>query len=323
MLDSYGRDIDYLRVSVTDRCNLRCRYCMPNGIPLVRHSDVLRYEELLRLCRRFAALGITKFKITGGEPLVRKDCAAFAAALKALPGVEQVTLTTNGVLLADRLDALRAAGIDGINVSLDTLDDGLYRAITGSPAGTADRVLEAAAASAEGGIPTKLNAVVLPETLEGCADLAAVAERRPIDVRFIERMPIGAGADAPAVPINAVLTRLRARWPDLRPTGERRGNGPAVYYQSDALQGRLGLIGAVSHQFCGGCNRVRLTSTGELKPCLCFAQGTDLRPLLRGGASDGGLEDAIRAAILQKPPAHRFGEAGAVTERRGMSQIGG
>lgn len=323
MQDSYHRTIDYLRVSVTDRCNLRCRYCMPDGVPLVCHADVLRYEELLRLCRRFAALGITKFKVTGGEPLARKDCPGFIAALKALPGVEQVTLTTNGVLLPEALDELVRAGVDGVNVSLDTLDDGLYSALTRAPAGTAARVLAAARACAARGVPTKLNAVALPETLDGCAALAAVAESAPIDVRFIELMPIGAGAERPSLPMDAVLARLQGRWPDLAPTGERRGNGPAVYYASPALLGRVGFIGAVSHQFCASCNRLRLTSTGALKPCLCFDQGADLRALLRGGGSDGDLDGAIAACIAQKPPAHRFGTPGAVTEGRTMNEIGG
>ena len=323
MKDSFGRTIDYLRVSVTDRCNLRCRYCMPHGTPLVPHEDVLRYEELLRICRRAAGLGFSKFKVTGGEPLARKDCPAFIKALKALPGVACVTLTTNGVLLPAHLDELAAAGLDGVNVSLDTLDDAQYSRLTGAPAGTAARVLAAAEACAGRGIPTKLNAVVLPDTLDGCADLAALAETRPLDVRFIELMPIGAGAGGPSLPLDGLLARLKARWPDLAPTGERRGNGPAAYYQSAALLGRIGLIGAVSHRFCAGCNRVRLTSTGGLKPCLCFAQGADLRSILRSGGSDADLDEAIRACVLQKPPAHRFGEAGAVTEGRGMSQIGG
>ena len=148
MRDRMGREIDYLRVSVTDRCNLRCRYCMPGGVPSVEHAEVLRYEELLRLCGLAAGLGIHAFKVTGGEPLVRRDCMSFLAELKKLRGVEQVTLTTNGILLPDHLEALRTAGVDGINVSLDTLDDGLYSSLTGAPPGTAALVWRAAVASA-------------------------------------------------------------------------------------------------------------------------------------------------------------------------------
>ncbi|NCB62589.1 MAG: GTP 3',8-cyclase MoaA [Clostridia bacterium] len=323
MTDGLGRSIDYLRVSLTDRCNLRCRYCMPNGAAQVDHADVLRYEELLRLCRLAADLGVTKFKVTGGEPLVRRDCAAFLAELKGLAGVEQVTLTTNGVLLASNLDALKRAGVDGVNVSLDTLDDALYSHITGAESGTAGAVWEAVRTAAALGIPTKLNAVLLPETAEGLTGLVEAADALPIDVRFIELMPIGAGAGRPILPADAALSRLRGRWPELAPTGEVRGNGPARYYACSALRARVGIIAAVSHGFCGSCNRVRLTATGELKPCLCYGGGTDLRALLRAGAADAALRAAMVGCIQTKPASHRFGEAGAVTEGRGMNEIGG
>ena len=323
MRDRLGRTIDYMRVSITDRCNLRCRYCMPQGVRLVEHEDVLRYEEILRICRSAVALGVTKFKITGGEPLARKGCAGFLAQLKALDGVESVTLTTNGVLLPGQLPALAEAGLDGANISLDTLDDALYSRLTGSVPGTAQAVLDAVGDCAGAGIRTKINAVLLPETLDGAADLAAVAQDLPVDVRFIEMMPIGRGAGEHTVPLDAALERLRLEWPDLHVTEEKRGSGPAVYYASAALTGRIGIIGAVSRPFCAGCNRVRLTSTGQLKPCLCFGGGTDLRRLLRSGATDEALEAAMAQCIRHKPAAHRFGQAGAVTELRAMSQIGG
>lgn len=297
-----GREIDYLRVSVTDRCNLRCRYCMPGGVPSVEHAEVLRYEELLRLCGLAAGLGIHAFKVTGGEPLVRRDCMSFLAELKKLRGVEQVTLTTNGILLPDHLEALRTAGVDGINVSLDTLDDGLYSSLTGAPPGTAALVWRAA---------------------EGIVELTAAADTVPADIRFIELMPIGAGKGRKGLPASEALERLRTRWPDLEPTGERRGNGPARYYGSTSLRARVGLISAVSRAFCSSCNRVRLTSTGELKPCLCYGGGTDLRALLRNGGTDRALREAMACCILQKPDAHGFGEGGAVTEARGMHEIGG
>ncbi|MDD3346582.1 GTP 3',8-cyclase MoaA [Oscillibacter sp.] len=323
MRDALGREIDYLRVSVTDRCNLRCRYCMPHGATLVSHADILRYEELLRLCRIAASLGVTKFKVTGGEPLARRDCVEFMGQLKRLPGVEQVTLTTNGLLLGEQVDALRDAGVDGVNVSLDTLEDACYAQITGAKSGDSRRVFAAAQACAEAGIPVKLNAVLLPETLSGVVSLVEAANTLPADVRFIERMPIGpAGATAQVTVIEA-LCRLRAHWGDLAPTRERRGNGPAHYYRSAALRARIGVIDAVSHGFCSACNRIRLTSTGELKPCLCYEDGTDLRQILRSGATDGALREAMAACIAQKPPHHCFGEEAAATERRGMNEIGG
>lgn len=323
MMDQLGRTIDYLRVSLTDRCNLRCRYCMPNGVELTTHGDMLTYEELLLVCQTAAALGITKFKITGGEPLVRKGCVDFMARLKAAKGVEQVTLTTNGILLPGVLDRLAELGIDGINVSLDTLDPALYQHITGFDGGAVEQIGTTLARCAALGIPTKINAVLLPETLETLPQLAAVAQTLPVDVRFIELMPIGEGAGLAGPSTDRALELLRQAWPDLHPTAERRGNGPAAYYAAAALQGRIGLIGALSHTFCEGCNRVRLTSTGMLKPCLCYETGSDLRSLLRGGCSEEQLAQAMAQTIRTKPTAHCFQQQQNVTEHRAMYQIGG
>ena len=225
--------------------------------------------------------------------------------------------------MSDHMEALRTAGVDGINVSLDTLDDGLYSSLTGAPPGTAALVWRAAEASAAIGIHTKLNAVLLPETVEGIVELTAAADTIPADIRFIELMPIGAGKGREGLPASEALERLRTRWSDLEPTGERRGNGPARYYGSTGLRARVGLISAVSRAFCSSCNRVRLTSTGELKPCLCYGGGTDLRTLLRNGGTDRALREAMACCILQKPVSHGFGRAGAVTEARGMHEIGG
>ena len=319
MRDRYGREIHYLRLSITDRCNLRCRYCMPEeGGTLAEHGELLRYEELLRVAAAAVKLGIVRFKVTGGEPLVRRGCPAFIRQLRALPGVEQVTLTTNGLLLPEVLEELLEAGLDGVNISLDTLDGAQYRAITrgGEPV---SRVLQALELCA-GRLPTKVNAVLLRETEGQLEPLAALAERLPVAVRFIQPMPIGGPAPQSAgVP---VLDRLRQVWPDLHPTQERWGNGPARYYASGRLLGRIGLIEAVSRPFCDECNRVRLTSTGVLKPCLCYGWGRDLRPLLRGGATDRELVEAIEAAVFEKPRAHCFG-SGESEERRTMRQIGG
>ena len=323
MLDQYGRGIDYLRISVTDRCNLRCRYCMPEPVAAVRHEDILRYEEILRICRAAAQLGITKFKVTGGEPLVRAGCAEFIAALKKQPGTEQVTLTTNGLLLEANLDALAAAGLDGVNISLDTLDNARFRSITGYSGDGADTLLRVLKECCTKGLKTKINAVLLEETEADAPALAAIAERLPVDVRFIELMPIGFGTAMKRVSPEDILAALKERWPDLAPTEERRGNGPAHYYKSTALPGRIGFIDAVSHKFCAECNRVRLTSTGQLKPCLCYAGSADLRALLRGGCTDEELKEALRAAVYAKPRAHCFGTDAAVTEKHMMSQIGG
>ncbi len=323
MRDALGREISYMRLSVTDRCNLRCRYCMPaEGVPATAHTDILRYEELLRVAQAAVSLGIDRFKVTGGEPLVRRGITDFIRTLKSLPGVKQVTLTTNGLLLPSLLDGLLDAGLDAVNISLDTRDNAQYQFITRS-SHTADEVLYAARLCARR-LPTKINAVLLPEAAAQLIPLARLAEELPVDVRFIERMPLGAADIGAAEPVHReVIDRLRAVWPDLAPVQERRGNGPARYYASSGLRGCIGLIEAVSHAFCASCNRVRLTSTGLLKPCLCYETGSDLKPLLRGGADDAALRDAIEQAVQDKPAAHCFAERQAVTERKSMNQIGG
>ena len=323
MLDQYGRKIDYLRLSITDRCNLRCCYCMPEGVVCESHDDILRYEEILRICRAALSLGITRFKITGGEPLVRRGCSDLIAELKALPGTEQVTLTTNGLLLRQKLDALCAAGLDAVNISLDTLDTEKFRAITGCPDFSAEEFRALLSNCCTRGLRTKLNVVLLEQNRDEAAELAALAAEFPVDVRFIELMPIGFGGGMTRVSPDEVLGALQARWPDLQPTGEKRGNGPAHYYASAELQGRIGFIDAVSHAFCASCNRVRLTSTGQLKPCLSFDSTTDLRALLRAGCSDEELKNALEQAIYRKPRAHSFERREEMTERRPMSQIGG
>ena len=285
MRDRFDRDIDYIRFSITDRCNLRCQYCMPQGVPLGCHQDLLTFEEFLQVAQAAVELGVTRFKVTGGEPLVRRGCLDFLRRLKALPGVEQVTLTTNGVLLAPL-------------------------------------VLEGLSACVAAGIRTKLNCVLLPGCEERLPAMAAFAQSQPVDVRFIEVMPIGEGARHPGPTQEQALAILRRRWPDLRPVEETRGNGPAHYYASAGLVGRIGMIDAVSHKFCAGCNRVRLTSTGVLKPCLCYGEGADLRAVLRG-STPGELKQVLAAAIWNKPQAHCFDSGASITEHKNMSEIGG
>ena len=323
MIDQFGRTIDYMRISITDRCNLRCLYCMPVGCDTLTHEDILHFEEILRVCRAAVSLGITKFKITGGEPLVRKGCVSLIRALKQTPGVEQVTLTTNGLLLGEHLDALIDAGLDAVNISVDSLDPVRCRAIAGSAAADPEALLQLLRRCAASGLRTKTNSVLLPENREDLIPIASLAQTLPVDVRFIELMPIGFGGSLRRESPDEALLRLREVWSDLKETDEKRGNGPAHYYRSDALLGRIGFIDAVSHKFCASCNRVRLTSTGLLKPCLCFDAMLDVRALLRGGCDDEELTEALQSVIYQKPRAHCFDEQTRITERRLMSQIGG
>ena len=322
MRDQFGRNIDYMRISITDRCNLRCRYCMPQGTVLERHEDVLRYEEFLQIAEAAVSLGITRFKVTGGEPLVRRECVDFLQRLKALPGVEQVTLTTNGVLLAPVVSQLAALGLDGVNISLDTADPKEFQTITGFD--RYGQVCKGIEASLMAGIPTKINCVLLAGCESRIIPLAQLAENSPVDVRFIEVMPIGQGTENGGISSGTALEILKFRWPDLHPVKEVRGNGPAHYYASGGLMGRIGMIDAVSHKFCECCNRVRITSTGLLKPCLCYSEGTDLRDLLRSGTADQqALSQAMEAAIWHKPRAHCFEDLEAITEQKSMSEIGG
>lgn len=321
MLDKYGRNIDYLRISITDRCNLRCKYCMPDGCGKVAHEDVLSYEEFLRLAGIFAALGFRHFRVTGGEPLVREGAADFVRALKRVPGVEKVTMTTNGLLLTKYGPALAEAGLDGVNISLDTTRPERLEAITGAR-DVAARVDEAVALMRSLGVPVKINAVLLRET---APDICALAEYAAagVPVRFIELMPVGEGRYLTGYDPDEALAALRRRWPDLHPEDVKLGFGPAAYYKSAGLSAPIGFIDAVSHRFCSGCNRVRLTSQGYLKPCLCFDEGADLRALLRGGRTDGEIREAIRAAVRNKPRQHCFENPAAMTEKHLMSQIGG
>ncbi len=321
MTDQYGRPIDYMRLSITDRCNLRCTYCMPQGIQAAPRQEILSFEEFLRIARAAVTLGITHFKITGGEPLVRKGTVPFIARLKALPGVETVTLTTNGVLLAPLARQLADAGIDGVNISLDAADRDGYRAITGCDA--LEDVLAGLHACLALNIRTKVNCVLLSGSETQILPLAGLARRHPVDVRFIEVMPIGAGSSTSGVLQARARAILAREWPDLHPVNEHRGFGPARYEASRALRGRIGWIDAVSHGFCKSCNRVRITSTGLLKPCLCYGEGLDLRALLRADGDTRALACAMAGAIFQKPQAHCFARLQQVSERHLMAQIGG
>ena len=323
MFDAYGRNIHYLRLSVTDLCNLRCRYCMPDGVPKLAHEDILTYEEFLRLAALFAQCGIDTVRITGGEPLVRRGVEQLTAGLKAIPGIRRVALTTNGVLLAQKLPALLAAGLDSVNISLDTLHPETFRRITGKDELAAvQNGIRAALAS---GIPVKLNCVPQPGVNEGeLESLAAFAQEHPLQVRFIEMMPIGAGRGRRGYSEAEILQLLTLRFGALEPFDAPLGSGPAHYYTAPGFVGRIGFISALSHQFCAACNRVRLTSDGFLKTCLQYQVGTDLKALLRGGAPDGQIRQAIAQAILEKPISHHFSQpARRGDERRWMSGIGG
>ena len=322
MFDSCRRDIHYLRLSVIDRCNLRCRYCMPDGAKIPEHEEVLTHEEFLRLAALFAQCGIDTVRVTGGEPLVRKSVAQLVAGLKATPGIRHVSMTTNGTLLAQQLPALLDAGLDSVNISLDTLDPAVFRRITARDEFAA--VQAGLRAALESPLPVKLNCVPQVGVNEGELEaIAALARDNDLQVRFIEMMPIGYGAAMPCVSGPELRARFANRWPELHPVeGTTFGNGPAVYYTVPGWKGSIGFIAAVHGKFCASCNRVRLTSQGFLRPCLASETGCDLRALLRGGADDARLRTAIRETIWSKPREHHF-EDRCMPVTRSMYRIGG
>jgi len=324
MIDGNGRMIDYLRISITDRCNLRCIYCMPKeGIEVIPHREVLSYEEILRLAKIFAALGFHKIRLTGGEPLVRKGAANLIRELKQIDGIEKVTITTNGIMLAESMMELAKAGVDGINLSLDTLNPEVFWRITGKD--SFDKVMEGFHMALKyPEIPVKINCVPMGISGQDILELAELARKYPVHVRYIEMMPIGLGKQFEFYREDRLLEELKKRYGNAVPYQEALGSGPAHYYLFRDFKGTIGFISAMSHKFCESCNRVRLTAQGYLKSCLQYDMGADLKKLLRGGASEEELRRAVAEAILQKPAGHTFYEKGIPCEERHlMAQIGG
>lgn len=271
MRDQFERNINYMRVSVTDRCNLRCVYCMPkDGVQQISHDEILTFDEIARVCRIGAELGISRIKLTGGEPLVRKGIEDLAEMICRIPGIEQVTLTTNGILLKDKLPALKKAGISAVNISLDTMDRAQYQELTGKDCLL--QVMEGIRAALEQGMRVKINCVALNECNEfQWGKLAALAKEYPLDVRFIEMMPIGLGKAYQGSMQEVIQKNLENIYGAAKPdSGGVRGNGPAVYWEFPGIQGKIGFISAISHKFCRDCNRIRMTAEGFVKPCLQF-----------------------------------------------------
>lgn len=325
MIDKLNRKIDYMRISVTDKCNLRCVYCMPQeGVENIPHNEILSYDEILRICKSIAQLGIRKIKITGGEPLVRKDIVTLISEIKKIEGIDQVTLTTNGVLLYEMLEELHEAGIDAINISLDTLDKNKFKDITRRD--SFDNVIKSIYKTLELGIKVKINCLAIKENnLDEIKEIALFAKDNKIDVRFIELMPIGYGKDYSGISNENLLELLEDRYGTFYQVEEKRGNGPAIYYKNEDFKGCIGFISAISNEFCETCNRVRLTSNGFLKLCLHYNKGIDLKEPMRRGINDKKLKDMIFHAIENKPLGHEFYNVNnnEDVEIKNMVQIGG
>ena len=321
MRDRWGRVIDYMRISVTDRCNLRCTYCMPEEIPWLPMEEILTYEEIALVCEEAAKLGIHTVRLTGGEPLVRRDCPRLVRMLKQVPGVETVCLTTNGTLLSSSMDALSEAGLDGINISLDTLQRERFCQITGKDA--LPQVLAGIRAAVSSGIPVKIN-TVLREGINKAEweTLGRLAETLPVSVRFIELMPVGHGKQGGGVSNLWLQEQFQERWPQMRPDHSIHGKGPASYWQIPGFRGTIGFISAIHGKFCKDCNRIRMTSTGELKSCLCYGAAASVREAVRQNDRDA-VREILRQAVYEKPKEHQFEIEEQISESKEMSKIGG
>lgn len=306
MKDQYQRDVDYIRISVTDRCNYRCQYCLPReGIETAAHRDVMTYEEIIRLVKAAAKAGITKVKITGGEPLVRKGVCGLIQNIRRIPGIESVTMTTNGALLRRFLPELAVSGVSEINISLNTMDKEKYRRLTGR--GDFSEVWEGIRKTIIAGIPVKVNCVPMPGINEDeIVDMAALAWKYPITVRFIEMMPIGKGKEYTAITQDEIKVILEAQFGYMEPVKEDIGNGPAVYYQFSEFRGKIGFISALSRKFCRSCNRIRIQADGTLKLCLNYEGHMNLKQEMRNGIDDEELELLLKDCIYMKPKCHDF-----------------
>ncbi|MHB8124733.1 MAG: GTP 3',8-cyclase MoaA [Desulfitobacteriaceae bacterium] len=323
MQDQFERQIEYLRISVTDRCNLRCRYCMPEKrVEWMPRNQILTFEEILRLIKISTQLGFRRFRITGGEPLVRKGIMNFLHHVSKIPDVNDLMLTTNGILLSENAFELKKVGIKRVNISLDTLNPQRFRENTRG--GEVEKVLQGVFRSIEAGLdPVKLNVVV-----ERSINLAEIpkfldfARQYPLHIRFIELMPIGASSDSRADFVSIAEMKESLGIAGLEMTKNIPGGGPAEYFRPEGYQGSVGFISALSQHFCNTCNRMRLTADGKLRPCLYSSQEIDIKGVLRSGKTDSEIAEVFAEAVWHKPAEHHMNDQ-PWRDIRLMSQIGG
>lgn len=323
LIDQFGRSIEYLRISVTDRCNFRCQYCMPlEGLPWLPKSEILQYEEIAEVVRQLAPLGLKRIRITGGEPTIRPQLATLVRMLRDIQGVDDISLSTNGVKLPAMAAELRDAGLDRVNISADSLRADRVVAIARRDLGF-DLVRSAKAAEDAGLAPIKVNVVMMrginDDEIEDFANLTRI---HPWHVRFIELMPVGDLRELTwehVVPSDELLTRVRALGELIPDSGPARGNGPAAYWRFQDAPGAIGVITPMTHTYCGSCNRVRLTADGRLRTCLFGDHEVLLRDALRAGAP---LEPLFRKALAEKPKEHDLLQM-RVGGLRALSEVGG
>lgn len=323
--DKYERIIDYMRISITDRCNLRCVYCMPEkGVKLFEHKEILTYEEITRVVSIAASLGVKKIRLTGGEPLTRKNIFFLISSLRAMKGIEDISLTTNGILLEKYAKGLADSGLNRINISLDTLRPDRYKKITRG--GDISLVMKGVGAAEEAGLlPIKINMVPIRNINDDeIADFTLMTLNTARHVRFIEFMPIGSRdlwSDERYISSDELKKTVEKIGP-LMPVRFRK-TGPARYFRFDGAPGVIGFISALTHHFCGDCNRLRLTADGRLRPCLFSETEIDLKPALRKQSSDNEIERLLRLAIEVKPEGHKIDQRDDLSSLKNMSRIGG
>jgi cyclic pyranopterin phosphate synthase len=326
LADAFHRPITYLRISVTDRCNLRCVYCMPEeGLPWIDKRDILTYEEIAEIVRAGAKVGVKSIRLTGGEPLIRKDLHRLVAMIRAIPGIEDIALSTNGLLLAEQVGGLVAAGLTRANISLDTLREDSFETIARRPG--LQRVLAGIDAAFAAGLgPIKLNCVVMRgQNDDEVEAFAEMTRDRAVAVRFIEVMPVQEnveGHNSQYVSAIEILDRIRAVG-DLRAVEGPKGNGPARYYAFDGAAGSVGVISPLSHDYCDTCNRVRLSADGRLKLCLFGDHFIDLRTPVRDHAGEDALIAILRGSMYVKPERHHLDVGQTASAMRALSEIGG
>lgn len=326
LADQFNRPITYLRISVTDKCNLRCVYCMPEaGLAWLPKSEILTYEEIAKLVEAAASVGVRSVRLSGGEPLIRRDLHRLVFAIHAVDGIDDISLSTNGLLLREQIAELQAAGLRRVNVSLDTLRADRFEKIARRPG--LERVLAGIDSAIEAGMkPVKINVVVMRgQNDDEIAEFAEWTKRQPVFVRFIEVMPVHENVELQRdayVSSDEILARVRSIG-ELQPAIGPGGNGPARYFAFEGAPGAVGVISPLSHDYCERCNRVRLTADGRLRLCLFGDQDVDLRTPLRGGESIEGLTEILRSAMLIKPERHHLQLGETSSRMRAFSEIGG
>ena len=333
LIDSYGREIIYLRISLTDRCNFRCIYCSPLGkkFHFIEHEEILRFEEILEIANAAVEMGITKIRLTGGEPLVRRGVLDFIRKLRQIEGLEDLSMTTNGYFLSEMAQSLKSAGLDRVNISLDSLHSEKFKSITGFD--SLARVLKGMDAALQVGLtPVKVNVVLLKDINDNeVEDFIKLTIDKPFSVRFIELMPtnhqLKGTNEGHFISAQKIKEKIHEKFPDMRPASVENGCGPASYYQLKDAKGTFGFITAVSQHFCVRCNRIRLTAEGNLRPCLFSSKELELKKELRKIPKDEykmrkrSIKSFLKEAVKAKPLRHGLAENNSA--EFDMSKIGG